>query len=79
MRGELNRLMIFIAYNVPAVYDVLAARISKCAAFAGPAKCALWLPGVPYRYTPIVQAGVLRRPPGRQKRFCGSKTGAEGR
>jgi hypothetical protein len=30
----------FIAYNVPAVYDVLAARISKCAAFAGRTKCA---------------------------------------
>jgi hypothetical protein len=29
-----------IAYNVPAVYDVLAARISKCAAFAGRTKCA---------------------------------------
>jgi hypothetical protein len=29
-----------IAHNVPAVYDVLAARISKCVAFAGPAKCA---------------------------------------
>jgi hypothetical protein len=26
-------------HNVPAVYDVLAARISKCAAFAGPTKC----------------------------------------
>jgi hypothetical protein len=29
-----------IAHNVPAVYDVLAARISKCVAFAGPTKCA---------------------------------------
>jgi hypothetical protein len=28
-----------IAHNVPAVYDVLAARISKCVAFAGPTKC----------------------------------------
>jgi hypothetical protein len=29
-----------MAYNVPAVYDVLTARISKCAAFAGQTKCA---------------------------------------
>jgi hypothetical protein len=29
-----------MAYNVPAVYDVLAARISKCVAFAGRTKCA---------------------------------------
>jgi hypothetical protein len=29
-----------ISYNVPAVYDVLAARISKCVAFAGRTKCA---------------------------------------
>jgi hypothetical protein len=28
-----------MAYNVPAVYDVLAARIRKCAAFPGPSKC----------------------------------------
>jgi hypothetical protein len=28
-----------IAHNVPAVYDVLAARISKCEAFAGRTKC----------------------------------------
>jgi hypothetical protein len=28
------------SYNVPAVYEVLAARISKCAAFAGWTKCA---------------------------------------
>jgi hypothetical protein len=28
-----------MAYNVPAVYDVLAARTSKCAAFAGRTKC----------------------------------------
>jgi hypothetical protein len=28
-----------MAHNVPAVYDVLAARISKCVAFAGPTKC----------------------------------------
>jgi hypothetical protein len=33
-----------IAYNVPAVYDVLAARISKCVAFAGPTKCGGDLP-----------------------------------
>jgi hypothetical protein len=29
-----------MAYNVPAVYDVLAARISKHVVFAGPTKCA---------------------------------------
>jgi hypothetical protein len=29
-----------MSHNVPAVYDVLAARISKCAAFAGRTKCA---------------------------------------
>jgi hypothetical protein len=28
-----------IAHNVPAVYDVLAARISKHVVFAGPTKC----------------------------------------
>jgi hypothetical protein len=28
-----------IAHNVPAVYDVLAARIEKCVAFLGPTKC----------------------------------------
>jgi hypothetical protein len=28
-----------IAHNVPAVYDVLTARIKKCAAFLGLAKC----------------------------------------
>jgi hypothetical protein len=28
-----------MAHNVSAVYDVLAARISKCVAFAGPTKC----------------------------------------
>jgi hypothetical protein len=28
-----------IAHNVPAVYDVLTARIEKCAAFLGLAKC----------------------------------------
>jgi hypothetical protein len=28
-----------MAHNVPAVYGVLAARISKCAAFAGRTKC----------------------------------------
>jgi hypothetical protein len=29
-----------IAYNVSAVYDVLPARIEKCVAFLGLAKCA---------------------------------------
>jgi hypothetical protein len=29
-----------MAHNVPAVYDGLAARISKCAAFAGRTNCA---------------------------------------
>jgi hypothetical protein len=29
-----------IAPNVPAAYDVLAARISKCVAFSGRTKCA---------------------------------------
>jgi hypothetical protein len=29
-----------MAYNVPAVYDGLAARIRKCVAFPGPANCA---------------------------------------
>jgi hypothetical protein len=29
-----------MAYNVPAVYDVLPARIEKCVAFLGLAKCA---------------------------------------
>jgi hypothetical protein len=33
-----------IAHNVPAVYDVLAARISKSVAFAEPAKCGGGLP-----------------------------------
>jgi hypothetical protein len=28
-----------MSHNVPAVYDVLAALISKCVAFAGPTKC----------------------------------------
>jgi hypothetical protein len=28
-----------MSYNVPAVYDVLAARIRKCVAFPGPANC----------------------------------------
>jgi hypothetical protein len=28
-----------IAHNVPAVYDGLAARIRKCAAFPGPTNC----------------------------------------
>jgi hypothetical protein len=30
----------FMSHNVPAVYDVWAARISKCVAFAGRTKCA---------------------------------------
>jgi hypothetical protein len=29
-----------ISHNVPAVYDVLPARIEKCVAFLGLAKCA---------------------------------------
>jgi hypothetical protein len=29
-----------MAHNVPAVYDVLPARIEKCVAFLGLAKCA---------------------------------------
>jgi hypothetical protein len=29
-----------MSHNVSAVYDVLAARISKCVAFAGRTKCA---------------------------------------
>jgi hypothetical protein len=40
MRHEKTILFqFFISHNVPAVYDVLAARISKCVAFAGPTKC----------------------------------------
>jgi hypothetical protein len=35
-----NHFFKKIAHNVPAVYDVLAARISKCVAFAGRTKCA---------------------------------------
>jgi hypothetical protein len=33
------KIMAKIAHNVPDVYDGLAARIRKCAAFAGPTKC----------------------------------------
>jgi hypothetical protein len=36
---NLRKNVKIIAHNVPAVYDVLAARISKCVAFAGPTKC----------------------------------------
>jgi hypothetical protein len=35
-----QKVQDLMAYNVPAVYDVLAARISKCVAFAGRTKCA---------------------------------------
>jgi hypothetical protein len=35
-----NKILSEIAHNVQAVYDVLAARISKCVAFAGRTKCA---------------------------------------
>jgi hypothetical protein len=35
----LKIIAISIAHNVPAVYDVLTARIKKCAAFLGLAKC----------------------------------------
>jgi hypothetical protein len=31
--------LVFPSHNVPAVYDVLTARIEKCAAFLGQAKC----------------------------------------
>jgi hypothetical protein len=34
-----KKILAGIAHNVPAVYDVLAARIRKCAAFPGPTKC----------------------------------------
>jgi hypothetical protein len=34
----------FMAYNVPAVYDVLAARIRACVARPGPTKCGGGLP-----------------------------------
>jgi hypothetical protein len=33
-----------MAHNVPAVYDVLPARIEKCVAFLGPTKCGGGLP-----------------------------------
>jgi hypothetical protein len=36
----ISKISVFISPNVPAVYDVLAARISKCVAFAGRTKCA---------------------------------------
>jgi hypothetical protein len=36
----LQKISVQIAHNVPAVYDVLAAWISKCVAFAGRTKCA---------------------------------------
>jgi hypothetical protein len=35
-----RKFFVGIAHNVPAIYDVLAARISKCVAFAGRTKCA---------------------------------------
>jgi hypothetical protein len=35
-----GKFQFFIAHNVPAVYDGLAARISKCVAFAGRTNCA---------------------------------------
>jgi hypothetical protein len=34
-----STILASIAHNVPAVYDVLAARISKHVVFAGPTKC----------------------------------------
>jgi hypothetical protein len=37
---SIKKIAICIAHNVPAVYDVLAARISKHVVFAGPTKCA---------------------------------------
>jgi hypothetical protein len=38
------QILASIAHNVPAVYDVLAARISKHVVFAGPTKCGGGLP-----------------------------------
>jgi hypothetical protein len=35
-----STILARIAHNVPAVYDGLAARIMKCAAFPGPTNCA---------------------------------------
>jgi hypothetical protein len=35
-----SKILAPIAHNVPAVYDGLAARIEKCVAFLGLAKCA---------------------------------------
>jgi hypothetical protein len=40
----LQKILAHMSHNVPAVYDVLAARISKCVAFAGPTKCGGGLP-----------------------------------
>jgi hypothetical protein len=34
-----QKILAGISHNVPAVYDVLAARISKHVVFAGPTKC----------------------------------------
>ena len=39
MRRFLHITSFFISHNVPAVYDGLAARISKCVAFAGLPNC----------------------------------------
>jgi hypothetical protein len=36
---DITKISEKMAYNVPAVYDVLAARIRKCVAFPGPTKC----------------------------------------
>jgi hypothetical protein len=33
------KIWVFIAHNVPAVYDGLTARIEKCVAFLGLANC----------------------------------------
>jgi hypothetical protein len=38
--NNLQKILGGIAHNVPAVCDGLAARISKCVAFAGRPKCA---------------------------------------
>jgi hypothetical protein len=37
---NLSKILALISPNVPAVYDVLDARIGKCVAFAGRTKCA---------------------------------------
>jgi hypothetical protein len=34
-----SKISVFIAHNVPAVYDGLTARIKKCVAFLGLANC----------------------------------------